>query len=207
MWEKITEPVIEKIANLKWKVNSVITKDEKDIIFDILKNNYCIILTRHNGNLTTYLIATAHLVLSKFKKFGYYSHALMNLEDEVKSPDDFRLVESTGDGVHYSTFEQVFDNQCSSVVLLKPKNLSLDEWNYVMDKAKQQVGKQYDTLFDLTSDKKLSCVELVRVALQSYENYNEDFKHFEEMIRKYKNLTPQMFYECKEFEIIYEARN
>lgn len=207
MFEVITDPVLTAISKIKWKSKKVINDNERVEIYNILKDNYCIILTRHNGNITSYLISTAHLILSKFKKVGYYAHALMNLEDEVNSTDDFKLVEATGIGVHYSTFNEVFDKQCSSVALLKPKKLSLDEWNFVMDKAKQQIGKPYDTLFDLTSDKKLSCVELVRVALSSDPNYKEDFKHFEYMITTYKNLDPQMFYECCEFEIIYETRH
>jgi hypothetical protein len=126
------------------------------------------------------------------------------LEDEVKADDDFRLVEATGNGVNYSPFELVFE--VHGVVLLKPKNMSVDHWTLVMDKAMTEIGKPYDSLFDLKNDNALSCVELVRTALMAEPNYYTNFANFEEMIRKRKNLTPQMFYECPDFEVVYEIR-
>lgn len=195
------------IGNVNWKTTKVITQEERERATGLLKPNYFIILTRHNGHLSTYAIAFAHWVLTGFRRWGYYGHALMNLEDEVQDPNDFRLVEATGVGVHYSTFDEVFDQQLSSYVMLKPKAMTLDEWTLAMDKAKTEVGKPYDTLFDLKNDRALSCVELVRVALQASPNYEQDFPNFEKMIKECKNLDPHMFYECKDFEIVYEVRH
>jgi hypothetical protein len=75
-----------------------------------------------------------------------------------------------------------------------------------MDKAMTEIGKPYDSLFDLKNDNALSCVELGRTALMAEPNYYTNFANFEEMIRKRKNLTPQMFYECPDFEVVYEIR-
>lgn len=193
------------IGKVSWKSNHVLTQGENDKIKELLTNDYYIILTRHNGHLSSYAISIAHFFLTG--RMGYYGHALMNLEDEVSDPADFRLIEATGAGTHYSTFDDVFDPQCGSVALLKPKSMTLEEWTAAMDKAKNQVGKPYDTLFDLKNDQALSCVELVRVALQNEPNYVADFANFEAMITKDKNLDPQMFYECTDFEIVYEVRH
>lgn len=128
----------------------------------------------------------------------------MNVEGDVVSDTDFRLVEAVGVGVKYSGFAQVFDVQ--GVCLMKPKSMSLDAWTAVMDKAKTQLGKPYDTIFDLKEDTHLSCVELVRNALMAEPNYERDFAHFEKMITSSKNLTPQMFRDCPDFEVVYEIR-
>jgi len=129
----------------------------------------------------------------------------MNLEDEVKTDDDFMLIEAIGSGVTETPFKDVFN--VNGVVLLKPKNLTINKWTAILDRAKTELGKPYDNLFDLKNDKALSCVELVRVALQADPDYATNFAEFERMIKKEKNLTPQMFYDCSDFEIVYEVRH
>jgi len=180
-----------------------LTDDDHNKIRDLLASDYYIILTRRNPHLSTYAICFAHVFLT-FRR-GYYSHALMNLEGEVATDTDFRLVEATTKyGVAFTDFMHVFN--CDSVAVLKPKNMTIDEWTSALDKAKQQIGKGYDTLYNLADEEQMSCVELVRIALKGNPNYETDFANFEAMIAKYKNLTPQMFYECEDFEVVYEAR-
>ena len=191
------------IGSVSWTQNHSITPEEKATIMRMLKNDYYIIMTRHGNHLSTYGIALGNFFLTG--KFGYYTHVLMNLEDEANDPEDFRLVEAIGTGVRYATFDQVFGNP-DAVALLKPANMSLENWTAALDKSKEQVGKPYDTLFDLSNDKALSCVELVRVAMQAVPGYSESFAEFEKMISKNKNLTPQMFRDCTDFEIAYEVR-
>jgi uncharacterized protein YycO len=195
------------IGHTTWPTTDVITEEERNEIRVRLQPHYYIILTRHNGYLSSYAIAFAHWVLTGFRRGGYYAHSLMNLEDDVTTDDDFMLVEATGSGVHLSKFADVFDAQCSSVALLKPKSMTIDEWTVVLDKAKTQLGKPYDSLFNLKSDRALSCVELVRISLMTLPDYHERFANFERMIKEYKNLTPQMFYECEDFEVVYEVRH
>lgn len=181
-----------------------ITKDEQDTIRKLLTENYYIILTRRNTHLSTYAINLTHLVMTG--RLGWYNHALMNMEDTVKTDDDFRLIEATGKlGVSYDPFDKIFD--CDSVVLLKPKTMSADEWTHVLEKANSEAGKPYDTLYELADDTKLSCVELVRVALMAEPNYKQDFANFEALIAKSKNLDPHMFYECPDFEVVWESRH
>jgi hypothetical protein len=170
----------------------------------MLTTDYYIILTRRDNHLSTYFEELAHWFLRG--NWGYYSHALMNLEDTVNSKEDFRLVEATGTGVHWSTFDQVFGD-VSDVTLLKPKSMTVTEWTCALDKTKTEIGKPYDTLLDITTDKAINCSELVMLALQASPDYKTDFCHFNEMVTTgMKNLDPQSFYDCADFEVVFEVR-
>ncbi len=202
VYRRVQDWVVQAIGKVHWGFSNGLNQAEKDRIKELLKPNYYIILTHRNNHLSTWFTALATLVLTG--KWGYWAHALMNLENDVDKTADFMLVEATGPGVHYSTFDEVFE--VHGVTLLKPRNMSIEHWTYVMDKARTELGKPYDTLFDLTSDKALSCVELVRAALQAEPNYETDFAEFERMIAQRKYLAPDMFYECSDFEVVYEVR-
>ena len=199
----------DQIGKVHWRQKYPISAEAKATIMEMLKTDYYVIATRRGNHLSTYAISLGHFFLTG--RFGYYSHVLMNMEDEVKSPDDFRLVEAVGVGSRWSTWEDVFGddsgkNAPDSVALLKPRAMSTEEWTQLLDKAKSMVGKQYDTLFDLADDTKVSCVELVRNVLSAEPGYDVDFAEFERMIAKRKNLTPQMFRSCSDFEVVYEVR-
>lgn len=188
---------------INWKLKNPLTEDEKAKINVLLAPNYYIMLTRNNNHLSSYIIGLGDLLYTH--KFGYWGHALMNMENEVVNDTDFRFVEAIGAGVEYATFEQVM--AVNSIALLKPTNMSVDKWTAVLDRAHSDVGKPYDTLFDLKQDQKLSCVELVRHALMAEPNYSVDFANFEAMVQKYGKITPQMFYDCPDFEVVYEVRH
>lgn len=193
------------IGLINWKTKQTLTVEDKDKISALLKDNYYIILTRHNGHLTAYAIDFAHWVLTR--KSGYYGHALLNFEDKVVTNDDFQFVESTIIGVHYSKFNEVFDQLCGSVAILKPKSMKIEDWTTVVDKARTELGKPYDLSLDVTTDDALDCVELVRDALKGEPNYATDYANLEATIAKYKNLDPQMIYECSDFEVVFEVRH
>jgi hypothetical protein len=197
------EWVVQRIGKIEWKQTHAISEEDKLAIHKLLADGYYIILTRRSNHFSTYAISFANFILTR--KFSFYSHSLMNLEDEVKSPDDFRLIEAVGKGTQYSSFDTVFGT-VDAVALLKPKALSLDEWNDVMDKLKSEIGKPYDTLFDLKSDAAVSCVELVRDALRADPEYATKYAAFEAMINKNRNLTPQMYFDCSDFEVVHTVK-
>ncbi len=199
----IENAVVTLIGKINWKNKNLLDHYQRDQIREMLKNDYYIILTRNNSHLSSYAISFANFILTG--KFSYYAHALMNFEDKVDTDADFRLIQATGAGVNYTSFDEVF--AVNGVTLLKPKSMKIEEWTLILDKAKSDVGKPYDTLYDLADDNKLSCVELVRDALKADPNYSANFSHFEKMITKNKNLTPQMYYDCDDFEIVLEFRN
>lgn len=200
------------VSNFTWKrlyalfnggVYWSLKESDHDEIRRLLKYNYYIILTRRNSALSTFLIS-----LTSFWATGvasYYSHAVMNVEGDIDNHMDFQLIEATAKGVHWSTFLEVFD--CDSVCVLKPKMVSADEWTHILDTVKQQHGKPYDTLFDLTENENLSCVELIYEGLRAIPYFQEKFPELVELINKNgNNLTPQMLRDCNDLEVVFEAR-
>lgn len=176
-----------------------LTEEDHNQLRKLLAKNHYIILVYRKTHFTSYLIMLGNLI--KTGKMGSWSHALMNLEGEAAKDEDFRLLEATGKGVHYSSFMQVFD--CDRVCLLRPKGFTDEDWTEALDKLRKQEGKPYDTLFDLSEDQSLSCVELVHEAI---EGDLTKLPSFTALIEKYKNLTPQMFYDCDDFEKVFEVR-
>jgi hypothetical protein len=191
------------IGKINWTQKHPITEADKATIMAMLEKDYYIIATRHSNHMSTYAISLAGFVTTG--KWSVYGHVCMNLEDTVANADDFRLMEAVGIGSKYSTFEEVFGD-ADAVCLMKPSKMTVDHWTNVLDKAKTELGKPYDTLFDLANDTAVSCVELVRDALMGEPHYAEDFANFDIMINKINNLTPQMFRDCPDFEVVYEVR-
>lgn len=200
--QNIWSKTILWIGTIGWAPKDLLTANDLEQIKEIIIPNYYIILSRRNNYLSTYVIMIGNFLVTG--KFGYWDHALMNMEDTVVNDQDFRLIQAIGKGTNYATFDEVFN--CNAVVFLKPKSMSAEHWTAVMDKAKSEVGKPYDTLFDLAQDEKLSCVELVRVALMAEPNYATDFANFEAMVQQKKRITPQMFFDCPDFETAYMFR-
>lgn len=176
---------------------------DHDQLRKLLKENYCLILTRRKCHLSTYTVMIGSLIASG--KLAHWSHSLMNVEGDIANNIDFKLIEATGElGVHYSTFMEVFD--VDSVALLKPRGVSLEDWTFVLDRVKADYGKSYDTLFDIYSDQQVSCIELIYQGLQKLPNYQARFPKLLEMVDTAKNITPQMLYDCAELDVVFEAR-
>jgi uncharacterized protein YycO len=190
------------VGKTHWKTKKEISADHKEVIRQLLAKDYYIILTNNSNHLSSYAISFAQFLITG--KFGFWSHILMNTEGEVQTDEDFRLIEAVGDGVHFTPFDEVFKVQ--KVALMKPKSMTIDKWTAVLEKAKTELGKPYDTIFDLKSDSALSCVELVRTALMAEPDYMQNFAAFENMVQSHKNLTPGMFYTCPDFEVVFAVK-
>lgn len=203
LFQKIQIFFIELSSKVKWRQTRHL--DESDIAALKTKfvTDHYIIATRKGNYLTTYLIGFGNWLLGG--RFGRFSHVLMNLEDEVNSSSDFRFIEATGQGTHYSTFEQVF-GAVDRVALVAPKHITVAEWTAALDSIKVYLGVPYDNLFDLKSTLEINCVELIRLALQKTPNYTENFAQFEELCQRKKKLTPEMFIECEDFEVVFEIK-
>ena len=199
---RIAEPIIKFLGKISWKPKNLISDADKDVIRQLLIKDYYIILSRRNNHFSTYLISFGHFILTG--KWGYWSHVFMNTEDEVNSDSDFRIIEALSTGVRYSPFSEVFN--VNSVAILKPKHMSMDDWTTALSNANLYLGRPYDNILDLANDNEINCVELVRNALKTTKDYEKNFAHFEHMISTRKNLTPHMFYECKDFTVVYEKR-
>lgn len=191
------------MAKVRWKDKSNLSASELDHVRTRCRKSYYIIATRREHYLSTFFIALGNFLLTG--KWGYYSHVLMNLEDEVSSDADFRFIEATGKGVHYSDFEQVFGS-VDSVALIVPVNMSITEWTNALDKARTYLGRPYDNLFDLRNDLEINCVELIRLAFSHTQDYEKNFANFEKLVSKKKRITPDMFVNCPDFKVVYSIR-
>jgi hypothetical protein len=203
LWQRFQEWFVKQISHVKWKQRSELTDDDKAVIREMLVHDYYVIATRRRNFLSSFCICLGHFILTG--RWGFYTHVLMNMEDEVHSDSDFKLIEATTKGTKFSTFEQVFSG-VDAVALLKPVSMTVKEWTACMDKAKEQLGKPYDNLFNIMNDSEVNCVELVRIALMALPDYNTRFANFEKMISKKKFLTPQMFVECPDFHIYFTVK-
>jgi hypothetical protein len=204
MFNKLFSAIANWIGTVQWQQRHGLTDVEKQQVMEMLKKDYYVIMTRNSNHLATYAISIANFFICG--KFGYYGHVLLNLEDQVQGVQDFRLAEAIGVGTKFSTFDQVFGD-IDGVCLMKPRSMTIDEWTGLLDKAKSEMGKPYDTLFDIKNDQALSCVELTRDVLMAEPNYKTDFANFEALVASSKNLTPQMFRDCIDFEPVLEIKH
>jgi len=202
-FQKIQIFFIELSSKVKWRQKDHLTSDDEDVLKEKFRTDYYIIATRKQNFLTTYLMNLGNWLLGG--RMGKFSHVLMNLEDEVRTDDDFRFIEATSHGTHFSTFKDVFD-PVDRVALIAPKHITVAEWTAALDKMKTYIGTPYDNLFNMKNALEINCVELVRIALQSTPNYDVNFAEFETLLRKRKKLTPEMFLECSDFEVVFEIK-
>lgn len=203
VFQRIASWTVQTLGSIHWGTRMTLDADQHYVIEELLRKDYYIILTRRRNHFSTFMTGAGHFFLTG--RWGYWSHVLMNVEDEVRSPADFRLVEALGTGVQYTPFDEVFN--CTAVVLLKPKGISLSEFTELLDaEAASYIGRSYDTLFDLKNENAVSCVEVVRNVLKKLPDYDTKFANFEKAIANRKNLTPEMFFECPDFEVVYRAR-
>lgn len=166
----------------------------------ILSTGYYIILTEDRTHLSSWAVKIGHFFLTG--KWPRYTHALVNVEPDKST--EFRFVEALNKGVKLSLFNDVF--QCDSVCILKPKRFSIEEVDEAMGASLRYIGLKYDKRFRYNNASELSCVEVARNCLKTLPNYAEKMRIFEFMIASEKNLTPQMFRDCPDFEVVREFR-
>lgn len=186
---------------------------DREVARELMKERVYIWVSRRDTHLSTYMINLADFLLNLFiwaknffkgprPKFGFWSHAFMNY-------DDNEIVEAVGKGVQKVFFDDVFN--CDSIAALIPNNITAREWDLVKNDLIQemelQIGKKYDLKFDINEENKVSCIELVRLVLKKrIKDYDLKFSEFELMIKKYKNVTPQMLHDSKDFRVVHEVR-
>lgn len=188
------EPLTAKIKGRPF----ALTLRQFDEVVQIWETMHTITLTRRKSHLTTYLIQIGHFIVTG-KWSMYWAHALFN--------DGPIAIEAIGKGVVKNLPKDVLN--VDGVAVLIPKHIHLVSWEMIMDEARRHVeaGTKYDNLFDAASDKKVSCIELIYDALKEVENHREIWPNFFDLVEREGNVTPQMLYDCGDFEVIYEVRN
>lgn len=191
--------IAQLIPKIQLKTRNPPTEAEKEELAKLLASGYYIILTGNSYHLSSVLVKV--MTFFKLGKWPKYSHVLMNVDfiDDPQKRDGFKFMEATVAGVHYSTFDQVFD--CDTYCLLTPKYVDNERYTEIIDNLIKFNGRPYDDLFDLADQSKMSCVELIRAAFQPFMWYEPAFRNFEAMIKQEKNLMPQMFRECEDFVV------
>lgn len=203
---------MDVVAGVEWpRVRALIngglyyTLEERDhdMLRHMLRTDYYVIITHRRTTLSSWLITIADWILTG--KRSQYSHVLINTEGDIEGHIGFKLLEATsGTNLGYTTFMKAFD--CDAVALLVPKGVTPAEWTAVIDAAKAKIGTPYDSLFDLANAERMSCVEVIYWGLQQLPDFEERFPTLLRLIREGTNLTPQMFYDSDEFEVVYEVR-
>jgi hypothetical protein len=185
-------------GKISWSKKRSISESDKAQLAATLASGYYVILTYNKSYLSDVVISL--LTFLKTGKWAKYCHALMNCDNITDATDtkSFKFLEATSVGVHYSDFDTVFD--CDRVCLLTPKNVANEEWTKIIDALLSQKGLPYDDLFSLADSTHVSCVELVLDALKAAD-YKDEFANLDAMIKKEKNLVPQMFRDCPDFAV------
>jgi hypothetical protein len=178
---------------------NLLDKDIETAVLLLCSGRFCG-LSRRNTHLSTLAVNISHFILTG--KWRYWSHAWINADD-YETPLKLEISESISKGVIKSRFWNVFN--CDGLVLLKPKYLSDDEWEKVNKYIDETfLGKGYDFLANLKKNDKVNCVELLFRVITKVNPCA--LPNTSRMIKKYKNLTPDMIYESGDFEIVYEVR-
>lgn len=188
-------------GKISWGNKTAITTEHKKELAKLFASGYYVILTGSKTHLSSIVVSLLSWI--KTGVWANYSHALMNC-DNITDPantTEFKFMEATSKGVHYSTFDEVF--RCDSVCLLTPKNIDNEEWTKIIDALLLQKGKPYDDLFDLSDSTHISCVELVLNAFKAV-NYEQEFTDLARLIKDEGNLIPQMYRSCIDFTVKYE---
>ena len=179
-----------------------LTLEDIILVTNKIGPDYYLILTRKDAHLSTYLVNLGHFL--KTGNWGFWSHILMNVDNSVDDVNKFLFCEATGTGVHTSKLMDVLN--CDAVCLLKLTNYTAKEFTECTDDYLDDVGKEYDCLFDMLNANKMSCVEFVRDQLLHLSNYDQRMTRFRELVCREKSITPDMFYSCMDFEIVLEIR-
>ena len=201
VWYAIYNKIATIPSKISWRKQGKLTDVQKAQLSEHLASGYYIILTGSQSHLSSVIVSLLSWI--KTGTWARYSHVLINC-DNITNPADtgsFKFVEATSTGVHYSTFEEVFN--CDSVCLLTPNSVSNEEWTKIIDGLLKQKGKKYDDLFDLSDSTRVSCVEVVLNALKAAD-YANDFKDLERLITEEGNLVPQMYRTSSDFKVTYE---
>lgn len=173
--------------------------DVKQVAMKLLMDRY-VGLSYRKTHLTSFFISLVHFVLTGV--WRKWSHAWINVDDEISDPLGMQIFESVGAGAIVSPFWDVI--VVDAVVLLKPKFVKEQDWDKIHKVLLSQQGTAYDTRGRCKDISELNCVERVVVAILTVDS--TALPNLKKMMDKKKQLTPQMLYDCGDFEICLEIR-
>lgn len=204
--------IVQLIGKVKWEgLKRILTGRRYNLtledwsrIKEILKEGNMVVLTYRKAHLSTYSTRLAELFING--KWGCWSHVLVSLDNEGKALPFYHtnFIEAIGKGVVVSNWFDVFN--CDGVCILKPKWYSFEDLEGGEVEVIDELGKKYDTKLDPESEESRACVEIGRELLAHLPDYKNKMRVFEYMIQTKKYLTPDMFRDCPDFEVVLEIK-
>lgn len=189
-----------RLREIIWGPNLGIGWQDRLVIMSQLDKGYYIILTEDRGSLSSWGVKLLHFLLHF--KWCRYTHALVNVEPT--NAERYVFLEAINTGVKFSHFHEVFN--CDSVVFLRPKWYTQEEFDSTVEDIYSEIGKDYDKKFKYDDPQDRSCVEIARQRMMTLPDYHNKMRVFEHMIKYKKNLTPQMLRDCPDFEVVLEIK-
>lgn len=189
-WNKIRR-------KLGWKPSGEIWQK---LLCDSLDKGYYIILTEDRGALSSWGVKLLHFCLTF--TWPRYTHALVNVEETTATK--YLFMEAINKGVWFADFNEVFN--CDSIVFLSPIWYTQEEFDATVADVYAEIGKDYDIKFNYDDETNRSCVEIARQRMMTLPGYFEKMRRFEYLIKCEKNLTPQMFRDCPDFQVVLEIK-
>lgn len=181
-----------------------LTEQDHGRIFSAIKNQPYIILTYRKAHLSTWLVRAAELILNQ--KWGCYGHVLVAFQRglPVCKYSDIRFVEAIGKGVVDSHWSDVFN--VDGVCVLRPIYFDSATLLKQIPEIENDIGKKYDSKLNPYDDNQMACVEVGREIMKHIPGYEKSMRVFESMIARRKYLTPDMFKDCPDFEVVLEIK-
>lgn len=165
-----------------------------------MKSQRLIGLSYRETHFTSYCINTIYFFLSG--RLREFSHAWLGprpFEDSL----DLRIIESVAEGVRSAPFWKVL--LVDAVALLKPKYFHPDKWAELDIEAEKDVGHIiYDIYGRYMDPSERNCIE--QVVFRMLHSDPDCLPGTTALMKKYKQLTPQMIYDSGDFEVILEIR-
>lgn len=195
-WERLREMLTGRRYNL--------TIEDWGKVFSVLKHQPYIVLTYRKAHLSTWLVRAAELLLNQ--KWGCYGHVLVSFQRRIPvcKYSDIRFIEAIGKGVTDSHWSDVFD--VDGVCVLRPRYYDSATLLKQVPHVENDIGKPYDDALNPYDDHQMACVEVGRELLKHIPKYEHTMRVFENMISRRKYLTPDMFKDCPDFEIVLEIK-
>lgn len=202
------EKIMTFFAHVRWewliriyKNPSYISLSDKEEIKKLIQEENYIFLTFDPYSFSGMFVIFGTLV--KTGRIPEYTHALINLD--LDPEDEYEFVEATSLGVNPSSFEYAL-GKAKKVCILRFKNYQTNVIKLGVEHVRKNIGKGYDFGFNLSDSSKMTCVELVWDLIKTFPDYEEKCKFLKFLIEYEGQLTPQMFRDCPDLEVVLEIK-
>jgi hypothetical protein len=199
--------LLKLLAKIRWewfvklfkKPSYAILDNELEIKRYLVKGYYGIAIFDPYSLSSLFVVISTWILTGKIPK---YTHILMNVEPENAEHNDFRFVEATSKGYHYSDFKTALGH-AKRIALLTPKYYTQEQVDTTVSVAYEKIGADYDFKFNEQDFKDLTCCETYWYRLQKLPFSDDNFRCLKMLMEYEGNLTPQMFL-CPDFRIVKE---